>query len=139
MKNRKLSITLKAAIFIISAFIARDVFCSGEQFYTDLNCNENTASNMESSLNILNKELEMKNAEIEKLRNENNELRERADVQTAGINPGVVSISLILMFSAVTGFVSVTIAKRKTRSLCHCNNRRMKLMKMNKNQNNILH
>ncbi len=126
-------IIIQAAVFFVISFIARDVFCSSYMYSSDINPGRDISCNIESNVRSLSDQLDQKNAEIEMLKNENNELRERQDIQTAGTNPGgFLSISLILMFSAITGVISVTIAKRRTRSLCHCNNRRIKLMKMNK-------
>lgn len=135
MKNRNINIILKSAVFFILAFIARDVFCSNTQDNSGIK--ENIACNIEYGSGSQAEQIDQMNAEIEKLKYENNELRSRQDVQTAGINPGIISISLILMFSALTGVISVTVAKRRTRSLCHCNNRRIKLMKQNMAKSNL--
>ncbi|HMQ78312.1 MAG TPA: hypothetical protein PKE39_00865 [Ignavibacteria bacterium] len=76
-----------------------------------------------------NAEFVSKDSEIASLKNEIEMLKAEKELKTAGIGSAAVNVLVLLLFSASAGILSAYYVKRKTRSLCHCNNRRLKLMK----------
>ena len=70
-----------------------------------------------------------KDHEIESLKQEIETLRAEKEINSAGFNSPAVNILVILLFSSAAGIAAAYWTKRKTRSMCHCNNRRIKMLK----------
>lgn len=103
-----------------------DNFCYIDRQRADLQNNDPIC------INELKNDLEAKDREIESLNYRINMLNANKMVSTAGIGSITGDILLMLLFAAAASFVSAYIMKRKTRSLCHCNNRRLKQLKNRK-------
>lgn len=77
-----------------------------------------------------------KDREIEFLKQEIQILKAEKVIYSAGLSSPAVNILVILLFSSAAGIATAYWTKRKTRSLCHCNNRRMKMLKKMKENTN---
>ncbi len=78
---------------------------------------------------VSNDELSPKDKEIASLKSEIEVLKSGNEINSAGLNSIAVNVLIMLLFSAGVGFISAFWVKRRTRSLCHCSNRRLKQLK----------
>ncbi|MBE2228668.1 MAG: hypothetical protein IAE93_15030 [Ignavibacteria bacterium] len=78
---------------------------------------------------VSNDELSTKDKEIAALKSEIEILKSGKEINSAGLNSIAVNILIMLLFSAGVGFISAFWVKRRTRSMCHCHIKRLKLMK----------
>ncbi len=81
------------------------------------------------SMTAQNDDLAAKDSEIADLKHEIEILKSERDLKKAGLNQYAVNVLILLLFSAATGLISAYFVKKRTRSFCHCNNRRMKQLK----------
>ncbi len=78
---------------------------------------------------VLNDELSAKDKEIAALKSEIEVLKSGNEINSAGLNSIAVNVLIMLLFSAGVGVISAFWVKRRTRSLCHCRNKRLKQLK----------
>lgn len=81
------------------------------------------------SMTAQNDDPAAKDSEIADLKHEIEILKSERDLKKAGLNQYAVNVLILLLFSAATGLISAYFVKRRTRSFCHCNNRRLKQLK----------
>ncbi len=83
---------------------------------------ENRLAEKENEINELKQELAN-----ERSQNSNN-----AGFLSAGFSSSPAALIYMLLFSIAVGVISTMVVKRRTHSLCHCLNRRKKLLKKQK-------
>ncbi|HMT10515.1 MAG TPA: hypothetical protein PKA39_02705 [Ignavibacteria bacterium] len=90
-----------------------------------------------SSIIELENRLTEKQNEINELKqelaNERSQSSNNEGFLSAGFSTSPAALIFMLLFSIAVGAVSTVIVKRRTQSLCHCLNRRKKLLKKQKN------
>lgn len=114
-----INIIISAFVFLLMANTS--LYCISTEYTKVIENQQKKIDFQQNEIAGLKEQIECKNLDIESLRNDNS-----AD---AGISGS--AIIYILLFSAVTGYVSAVVSKHRTEDTCRCRKRnKMILMKM---------
>ena len=120
---------LHSALIIAIFFIfTANTFPAGREIEIE----KNSIIELENRLAEKQAEINDLQAELSSMRSENIAFGEAGSFLLAGFGNSSAVFMYMLLFSIAVGVVSTVVVKRKTQSLCHCLNRRKKLLKKQK-------
>jgi hypothetical protein len=126
-----------ALAILIFPILVQNTFC--EKIFRDsASMSEKTVMKLRSELSQKQDEINRQKVEIEQLKSEKELLQNGENIVAAGFGSGAEVFVYMLLFSITVGTVSAFVVRRKTRSLCHCLNRRKKLLKKQKMEEKAL-